>query len=201
LTLPDADKPAKDIDGKRSNAEANPKPNGRAQIFFVAAVGAGFIAAAAWFASIYAPNLIKPLSAKVSSLLGRSQNNRETSGASGTNRSLAKGIGTNQAGGASTAFPPSPPPDPWRGLTAGAIVLEKSNDNGLVYATGKLRNSSDHQRFGVKVVLDLFDEHDKKVGSATDYTQLIDPAKEWKFKAMVTERTSVRAVIASVTEK
>jgi hypothetical protein len=130
------------------------------------------------------------------------QQGRENLPPPATNRTVARRASTNQDARQPAPLPaPSPPPDPWHGLTGGAITLEKSKDNGLVYAVGKLRNATDRQRFGVKVILDLFDENNQKVGSATDYTQWIDPGKEWNFKAMVTERTAVRAGLASVAEQ
>jgi len=119
-------------------------------------------------------------------------------------------FGTNQLGGNSggaTTNPGKPvvivpviPPDPWHGLMAGPITLEKVGDGNLVYAVGKLTNSSDHQRFSVKVDLDIFDAGKQKVGTATDYTPSIDPGKEWKFKALVTDRTAATAKLTSVKE-
>jgi hypothetical protein len=96
---------------------------------------------------------------------------------------------------------PEPPPDPWHGLVAGLIALEKSKEGNLIYAVGKLRNTSDHQRFGVKVELDVFDAAHKKVGTATDYTPSIDAGKEWKFKALVVDRTATSATLVSVKEE
>ncbi|MGP8198847.1 MAG: FxLYD domain-containing protein [Limisphaerales bacterium] len=96
---------------------------------------------------------------------------------------------------------PVVPPDPWHGLVAGPITLEKASDGHLVYAVGHLRNTSDHQRFGVKVELDVFNAAGGKVGTATDYTPSIDPGKEWKFKAMVTDRAAAAAKLAAVKEE
>jgi len=83
---------------------------------------------------------------------------------------------------------------------AGPITLEKVGDGKLVYAVGTLRNTSDHQRFGVKVELDVFDDRKQKVGAATDYAPSIDPGKEWKFRALVTDRAAVSAILTSVKE-
>jgi hypothetical protein len=103
--------------------------------------------------------------------------------------------------------PPAPvvaapvvPPDPWHGLVVGPISLEKATDGHLVYAVGKLRNTSDRQRFGVKVELDVFNAEDEKIDTATDYAQTIDPGKEWKFKALVTDRAAKTAKLTAVTE-
>jgi hypothetical protein len=96
---------------------------------------------------------------------------------------------------------PLPPPDPWHGLKAAQVTLEKTGDGRLVYAVGTLRNETPRQRFGVKVDLDVLDAHHDKIGSATDYTDVIEPGKEWKFKALVTDRTATAARLANVTEQ
>jgi hypothetical protein len=70
----------------------------------------------------------------------------------------------------------------------------------LVYAVGAIHNKSNRQRFGVKVELDLYDDKNARIGSATDYAQVIEPGKDWKFKAMVTEPNAVRAEMAAITE-
>ena len=115
---------------------------------------------------------------------------------------------TNQPGeGGATPKPAAPvvvvpvvPPDPWHGLMAEEITMEKAADGRLVYAVGKLRNESDHQRFGVKVELEVFDAGSNKIGAATDYTQSIDPGKVWKFRALVTARAAATAKLAAVKE-
>lgn len=96
---------------------------------------------------------------------------------------------------------PIPPPDPWHGLKAGKVSLEKSDDGRLVYAVGTVRNASDHQRFGVKVELDVIDAQGDKLGSATDYTQVMEPGKEWKFKALVTDRKAATAKLSDIKEQ
>ena len=96
--------------------------------------------------------------------------------------------------------PPAPPPDPWNGIKEGAITIERSGDSKLIYAVGILRNESDHQRYGVKVTLDLLNAKKETIGLATDYTQWIDVGKEWKFKALVTEPEAVSARVVAVTE-
>jgi hypothetical protein len=96
---------------------------------------------------------------------------------------------------------PAPPPDPWHGLHAGPVKLEKEGDGRLVYAVGTVRNSSDRQRFGVKVDLDVLDAHGEKIGTATDYTQVMEPGKEWKFRAMVTDRKAAKAKLGDIKEQ
>jgi hypothetical protein len=96
---------------------------------------------------------------------------------------------------------PLPPPDPWHGLQAGKVSLEKAGDGRLIHAIGTLRNASTRQRFGVKVELDVLDEDGERLGSATDYAQVIEPGKEWKFKALVTERKAAAAKLVNITEQ
>jgi hypothetical protein len=94
-----------------------------------------------------------------------------------------------------------PPPDPWHGLKAGKVTLERKDDSQLVYAIGTLTNDSTRQRFGVKVELDVLDAHRLKLGSATDYTEVIEPGKEWKFRALVTAKTAMAAKLTNVKEQ
>jgi hypothetical protein len=70
----------------------------------------------------------------------------------------------------------------------------------LVYVTGVLRNDSDHQRFGVRVELDLLDAATNKVGTATDYRQMLEPRATWQFRAIVTDRRATGARFVSVKE-
>lgn len=70
----------------------------------------------------------------------------------------------------------------------------------LVYVTGVLKNDSDHQRFGVRVELDLLDAATNKVGTATDYRQMLEPRATWQFRALVTDRRTVGARLAGVKE-
>lgn len=70
----------------------------------------------------------------------------------------------------------------------------------LVYVTGVLKNDSDHQRFGVRVELDLLDAATNKVGTATDYRQMLEPRATWQFRALVTDRRATAAKLAGVKE-
>jgi hypothetical protein len=88
----------------------------------------------------------------------------------------------------------------WNGLKATHINLKKTDNSRLIYATGTVHNKTDRQRFGVKVELDLFDAENAKLGSATDYVQVIEPKKDWGFKALVTDPKAVRAELTAITE-
>jgi len=94
-----------------------------------------------------------------------------------------------------------PPTDRWHGLKASKVTLEKKDDSQLVYAMGTLTNDTTRQRFGVKVELEVLDAHRKKLGSATDYTEVIEPGKEWKFRALVTDKNATAAKLTNVKEQ
>jgi hypothetical protein len=94
----------------------------------------------------------------------------------------------------------APPPGP-HGLKASKVSLDNSGNASLIYAIGTLTNETTRQRFGVKIQLDVLDAHKNKIGSATDYTDLIEPGKEWKFRAMVTDKNAKAAKLASVKEQ
>lgn len=95
--------------------------------------------------------------------------------------------------------PTAKPVAQWNGMQPGNVTLEKSGGR-LVYAVGTIRNDSDHQRFSVTVELDVFDGQDAKLGSSSDYTPVIEPQKEWKFKALVIDPKAVRAEITAIKE-
>ena len=83
----------------------------------------------------------------------------------------------------------------------GKISLKKNADGGLVYAVGAVKNDTARQRFGVKIQLDLFDEQDAKIGSASDYRAVMEPQGEWQFKALLTELKAVNAKLATIEER
>lgn len=94
----------------------------------------------------------------------------------------------------------TPAPKSLDDLKLGAITLEKARSGSLVYAVGVLKNDSDQQRFGVKVEIELTDAKGQRAGKTTDYTQVIEPRKEWRFRALVLEARAVSARLASVSE-
>jgi hypothetical protein len=96
---------------------------------------------------------------------------------------------------------PKPPPDPWHGLKASKVSLDKPGDGTLIYAIGTLTNETTRQRFGVKVELEVLDAHHNKLGSSTDYKDVIEPGKEWKFRAMVTDKNATAAKLTKVKEQ
>ena len=78
--------------------------------------------------------------------------------------------------------------------------LEKTPGSSLVYVTGTIRNLSDRQRFGVKVIFGLLDTNDNGIGAATDYQSVFDPHAAWRFRAMVMESKAASARFTSILE-
>jgi len=91
-------------------------------------------------------------------------------------------------------------PQAQNGFVVSAVVLEKAAGTSLVYAVGTVKNTSDHKRFGVKVELDLFDAGDQKVGTATDYQQVMETNSVWQFKALVVDTKAATAKVAGIKE-
>jgi hypothetical protein len=88
----------------------------------------------------------------------------------------------------------------WHGMEAGSVTLEKATQGNLVYAVGKVHNTTAQQKFGVKVQVDLFDGQGVKIGSANDYAASLDAGKDWHFRALVVDHGAVKARIADITE-
>lgn len=86
-------------------------------------------------------------------------------------------------------------------LSIGAITLEKTKSSSVVYAVGTVKNELDRQRFALRVELDLFDADGAKVGTASDYLSILEPKKDWRFKAMVLEKKAVSAKLAAIKEE
>ena len=81
-----------------------------------------------------------------------------------------------------------------------AIKLDRTKGSSLVYVTGKIRNLTDRQRFGVKVQFKLYDTNDVLIGKCTDYQSSLDPHGAWRFKALVMESKVATAAFDSVQE-
>ena len=86
------------------------------------------------------------------------------------------------------------------GLSASAVQIEKAPTGNLKYAVGVIKNESTRQRFGVKVELELFDNKNVKLGVATDYQPVIEPQKEWRFRALVLDAKAVSVKLAGIKE-
>lgn len=86
-------------------------------------------------------------------------------------------------------------------LKVGPITLEKSKGSSLVYAVGVMRNDSSHQRFGLNLELELTDARGNKAGTAKDYRAVLEPRKEWRFRALVLDSKAVSAKVAAIREE
>jgi hypothetical protein len=86
-------------------------------------------------------------------------------------------------------------------LEVSPITIEKAKGSSLVYAVGRLRNDSDHQRFGLNVELELTDARGLKLGVARDYRNVLEPRQEWRFRALVLHPMAVSAKVASIREE
>jgi len=80
------------------------------------------------------------------------------------------------------------------------IRLEKTTNSSLVYVTGKVRNLTDRQRFGVKLECSLFDANQLAAGTATDYQRLLNPHEEWVFQALVINSKAASARLLTIAE-
>lgn len=81
------------------------------------------------------------------------------------------------------------------------ITLQKTAGNSLVYAIGTVRNNSDYQRFGVRVELDLLDATGKKIGATKDYVKVIEPRREWRFRALVLAPKTASVRVGKINEE
>lgn len=83
----------------------------------------------------------------------------------------------------------------------GRITLKKTEGSGLVYAVGTVKNDTSRQRFGVRIQVEMLDDQDNKIGSASDYIEVLQPGKDWQFKALLTDPKTVRATLINVEEQ
>jgi hypothetical protein len=84
----------------------------------------------------------------------------------------------------------------------GTVSVEKAKGSRLSYAMGTITNDSNHQRYGVRVELDLFDQAGNKLtAQANDYRQTLEPGKDWKFRALVLDAKAVTAKLAAIKEE
>jgi hypothetical protein len=95
----------------------------------------------------------------------------------------------------------APSPKSIDDLKVSTITLQRTPGSALVYAVGTVRNDSDQQRFGVRIELDLFDNAGKRIGPAKDYVGVIEPHKDWRFRALVPLARTVTAKVAKITEQ
>jgi hypothetical protein len=87
------------------------------------------------------------------------------------------------------------------GFRVSAVAIEKTAGTSLRHAVGTLTNTSNRQRFGVRIQFDLFDDSGQKLDATKDYQQVIEPQGEWKFRAPVMASKATAAKVTSVTEE
>jgi hypothetical protein len=63
-----------------------------------------------------------------------------------------------------------------------------------------LRNDSDHQRFGIRIEIEVIDSVGNKVGTAKDYRAVLEPRQTWRFRALVLDKRAAAARLVSVDE-
>jgi hypothetical protein len=86
-------------------------------------------------------------------------------------------------------------------LKVSEVQLEKTKGSSLVYAVGTVKNDSDYQRFGVRIELDLFNQKGTKVGTSQDYIAILEPRREWQFRALIHDSKAVTAKVATLKEE
>ena len=113
-----------------------------------------------------------------------------------------KQTGSNSPGArvSTNSAPTEPDPAAQAGFQISQITIEKKAGSSLIYAVGTLSNSADLRRFGVKIQLDLLDVSNQKIGTASDYQQIIEPKGNWTFKALVVDPKTTSVHLASISE-
>lgn len=98
---------------------------------------------------------------------------------------------------------PAAPAETIDDFSVGKITLEKTQGSSLVYAVGTAKNAVDRQRFGVRIELNLLDEQDRNIGVVSDYVSVVEPHKDWQFKALLMPtQTGVKKVtVADIKEQ
>lgn len=88
-------------------------------------------------------------------------------------------------------------------FSIGKITLQKVEGSSLVYAVGTVKNTVDHQRFGVRIELNLLDEQDRNIGVVSDYVSVVEPHKDWQFKALLmpTQTGATKVKVADIKEQ
>jgi hypothetical protein len=107
------------------------------------------------------------------------------------------GAGT-APGPAATAGEPAKPKRVGKGLEVLEYQLEKLPDRSLVYVVGTVTNGSDNQIFGLRVNFDVADKEGNNIGTATDYLDVLEPWKDWSFRALVLDTNAASAKLVKV---
>jgi hypothetical protein len=87
-------------------------------------------------------------------------------------------------------------------LKIGKVEIDQPKGSGLRYAVGTLKNDSDHSRYGITIELTLLDKNNQPLPTkASDYLQMLEPRKEWRFRALVVDSKAVSVKVNSVREE
>lgn len=101
------------------------------------------------------------------------------------------------------ALSPAAPAETIEDFSVGKIVLQNMQGSSLVYAVGTAKNTVDRQRFGVRIQLNLLDDQDRNVGVVSDYVSVVEPHKDWQFKALLmpTQKGVAKVTVADIKEQ
>jgi hypothetical protein len=167
-------------------------PRGRvglAATIAVVALLAGISGTALWFSTTQRK---KALSPPATPLPSARTNRAELSAAA---ESTPDAVPATSSRSTAVAAPKSPDD-----LKAGLVTLEKAKGTSLVYAVGLLQNDSEHQRFGIKLEIEVIDAVGNKVGTARDYRAVLEPRQAWRFRALVLDKRAAAARLVSIEE-
>jgi len=78
--------------------------------------------------------------------------------------------------------------------------ISKSEGSTIMHAVGSVTNVAKHQRYGVKVELEIFDLSGEKIGVTSDYKKIMESGAEWRYRALIVEKRAASAKILRVTE-
>jgi hypothetical protein len=101
-------------------------------------------------------------------------------------------------GPTATAGEPAKPKRVGKGLEVLQYQLEKLPDRSLVYVVGTVTNGSDNQIFGLRVNFDVADKDGNNLGTATDYLDVLEPWKDWNFRALVLDTNAASAKLVKI---
>ena len=86
------------------------------------------------------------------------------------------------------------------GFEVSAISLEKGEGSSGNYAVGTVVNSSNRQRLGVTVELDLLDAGGQQVRIGRGYRPVLEAGARWEFKVPAGDAKAVSARLALIKE-
>lgn len=75
----------------------------------------------------------------------------------------------------------------------------ETSEHGSKYIVGSIRNDTDKKYTYAQVSFNVYDTADAQVGSAMANINNLEPNVTWKFKAIVIEKSAVKAKLAQIT--